>query len=146
MNVVVDDHLLREVLLEREPGWLSRARRRGLLFTTGAWYYRLCGALHMPDVVGALSGPLADLPADLVEGVLQRVVELPAEIRLLSMRDVAWPAAGLARRHGLNLLASEALAVAVSVDAAIATTAGNLPPRLAAAADAEGVRVLRPRT
>ena len=56
MNVVLDDHLLRTVLIEGVPGWLRR-RRPSQLLTTGAWYYRLCHSLSGGDVAGALSGP-----------------------------------------------------------------------------------------
>lgn len=111
--------------------------------TTGSWYYRLCGALQSSDVIGALSGPVAALPDELRAEVVERVVRLPADIVLWSLRDVAWPAAAIGHRYGLNLLAAEALAVAVIAGAAIATSEGNLAPRLAAAA-AENVRTLRP--
>lgn len=142
MNVLIDDHLLREVLLEQEPPWIRRARRGGRMSTTGSWYYRLCSALHEPDIAGALSGPIAELPAALLSAVIERVVRLPDEIRLLSMRELAWPASALGRRHGLNFLAAEALGAAMVDGAAIATIGRNLPPRLAAAAQLEGVRVI----
>jgi hypothetical protein len=142
VDVIIDDHLLREVLLEGEPAWLRRRRRGGRLSTTGSWYYRLCSALQSPEVAGALSGPITALPDDLRAAVMQRVVALPASIGLRSLRDLAWPASGLGRRYGLNLLAAEALAAAVELRAAIATTEANLPPKLAAAARAEGVRLL----
>ncbi len=144
MNVLIDDHLLREVLLEGEPGWLRRVRRSDHLFTTGSWYYRLCGALQHPGVVGSLSGPITQLPSALQEGVVERVSQLPAWIELRPLRDVAWSAAGLGREHGLNLLAAEALAVALEAGAAIATAAPNLPPKLATAARAESVRIRVP--
>lgn len=144
MNIVIDDHLLREVLMEGEPSWIRRVRRGGALSTTGSWYYRLCSALQDPEVVGSLSGPIAALPADLQAGVIERVVTLPGAIELISMRDLAWPAAALGRRHGLNLLAAEALGAAIESGSAIATAASNLPPRLVEVADHENVRVLTP--
>jgi hypothetical protein len=144
MNVVLDDHLLREVLIDGEPSWVRRLRRRGQLSTTGSWYYRLCSAVQDPDVIGSLSGPIAALPSELRAGVIQRVMMLPASIQLISMRALAWPAAGLGRRHGLNLLAAEALGAAVESGSAIATAAANLPPRLLDAARRENVRVVMP--
>lgn len=144
MDVVLDDHLLRALLLEDEPGWLRRRRRGGGLFTTGSWYYRLCSALQSTELTGALSGPITALPGALQTAVVQRVIALPAGIRVLSLRELAWPASGLGRRYGLNLLAAEALATALASNAAIATSEANLPPRLAAAARAEGVRLLDP--
>lgn len=116
-------------------------RRGGGLLTTGSRYYRLCGALQDPDIVGSRSGPVAQLPRELREEVVRRVVRLPSSIGLVSLRELAWSAAGLGRRHGLNLLAWEALAAAVTSTAAIATAEEHLPPRLATAARSERVRV-----
>ncbi len=145
MNVLIDDHLLREVLLEQEPLWLSRVRGAGQLATTALWYFRLCSAVRSPGTTGALSGPVGNLPEDLRSRVLGQVTSLPGTITLLSLREVSWSAAGYAARYGLNLLAAEAIAAAVLTGSAIATSLGNLPPRLAVAADGEGVRVLSPR-
>jgi len=142
VNVVLDDHLLRTVLMEQEPSWVSHRRREGTLSTTGSWYYRLCGAIQDQTLVGSLSGPIALLPPELRAGVIAHVVALPTSIGLVSMRDLAWPASGVGRRYGLNLLAAEALGAAVESGAAIATALPNLPPRLLAAAHQERVTVL----
>ena len=142
MNVIIDDHLLREVLLEQEPSWLRRLRRGGRILTTGCWYYRLCSAWHDDSITGSLSGPIAALPAELQAGVIEKVMRLPDSIGLISMHDLAWSASRMGRVHGLNLLASEALAAAVQSDSVLATAAINLPPRLQDAAAAEGIRVV----
>ena len=142
MNVIVDDHLLREVLLEHEPSWLRRIRRGGQILTTGCWYYRLCSAWHDDRVTGSLSGPITALPVELQSGVIEKVMRLPDSIGLISMHDLAWTASRLGRVHGLNLLASEALAAAVQSNSVLATAAINLPPRLREAAAVEGVRVV----
>lgn len=144
MNVLIDDHLLREVLLEQEPFWLRRSRGKGQLATTGLWYYRLCSAIRSPGVASSLSGPVASLPEDLRTRVIKQPVTLPQAIRLLSLREVSWSAAYYATRYRLNLLAAEAVAAAVLTGSAIATALGNLPPRLAAAALDEGVKLLSP--
>ena len=144
MNVVLDDHLLREVLIDQEPSWIRRLRSGDQLSTTGSWYFRLCSALHDPDLVGSLSGPIAALPPELRAGVIQQVVTLPTTIQLISMRELAWSASGFGRQYGLNLLAAEALGAAVESGGAIATAAPNLPPRLLDAAMREDVRVLTP--
>jgi hypothetical protein len=142
LNVIIDDHLLREVLLEQEPSWLRRLRRGGRILTTGCWYYRLCSAWHDDSITGSLSGPIAALPAELQAGVIEKVMRLPDSIGLISMHDLAWSASRMGRVHGLNLLASEALAAAVQSDSVLATAAINLPPRLQDAAAAEGIRVV----
>jgi len=111
--------------------------------TTGAWYYRLCSALSDPDLHGSLSGPVSQLPPVLRAGVVAKVAVLPDAIAIVSLRELAWPASAFGRRHGLNLLAAEALAAALSQRAVLATSIG-LPPRLQSAAEAEGVRVIGP--
>ena len=141
MNVVLDDRLLRDVLIVEEPRWLRRKRGRGSLVTTGTWYYRLCGALTDPHFGGSLSGPIAGLPGPIRTSVLRRVVELPDTVQLTSLSELAWGAAGLGRKHGLNLLAAEALAAALHHGAGIAA-GGVLPPRLFDAAEAEGIPLL----
>lgn len=146
MNVVIDDHLLREVILEREPPWLVQTRGDGHLFTTGSWYYRLCSALQDDEIIGSLSGPIARLPDELRRAVTARVVSLPPNVGLVSLRDSAWNAAQLGRRYGLNLLAAEALATATGTRSALATAAQNLSPRLSAAATAEAINVVVPPT
>jgi hypothetical protein len=70
--------------------------------------------------------------------------DFSATIDLVSMRELAWPAARLDRRHGSNLLAAEALGAAVETGVAIASAAPNLPPRLVAAAASERVRLITP--
>jgi hypothetical protein len=140
MKVLVDDRLLRTVLLEREPPMLRRVRRGDPLSTTGTWLHRLCQAVADSTVQGALSGPLAELPADLRSGVTAKLVVLPASIGLVSLRELAWDMGNLVHRHPLNLIALEALAAARHVGAAICVGTGNVSPRLEAAALAEQVR------
>jgi hypothetical protein len=140
VNVLVDDRLLRSVLLEREPARLRRLRRDDQLWTTGTWLYRLCQAVADPLVQGALSGPLTELPPELRTAVAAQLVDLPPEIGLVSLRDLAWSMGELVHRHRLNVLATEALAAARRVGAAICVGAGNRSPRLEAAAASERLR------
>jgi hypothetical protein len=138
--LVIDDRLLRAVLLEREPPSLRRLLRGDQLWTTGTWLYRLCQAVADSTVQSSLSGPLGQLPADLRSGVTSKLVALPASIGLTSLRDLAWDMGTLVHRHPLNLIALEALAAARHIGAGICVGAGNVSPRLEAAALAEQVR------
>jgi len=140
VKVLVDDRLLRAVLLEREPPMLRRVRRGDPLWTTGTWLYRLCQAVADPTVQGTLSGPVAELPANLRSGVTAKLVALPASVGLVSLGELAWDMGNLVHRHSLNLIALEALAAARHVGAGICVGAGNISPRLEAAALAEQVR------
>lgn len=118
---------------------MRRIRRQGQLWTTGTWLYRLCHAVADPTVQGSLSGPLAELPLELRAGVTAKLVTLPPDIALASLRDLAWDMGQLVTHHPLNFLALEALAAARFADATICVGAGNVSPRLEAAAMSERV-------
>ena len=135
MTLVVDDQLLSMVL--RGEGLPGQLDSRGPIFTTGYWYVRLChAALGVIDRLGTLSGPFAALPPDRREGALAAVLELPDEIGLVSLRELAPVIAQLRARHQLNILSIEAVASAVHLGATVALSARS--PRLEAALAAEG--------
>lgn len=121
MNVVLDDHLLREVLIEREPSWIGRLRRAGQLSTTGSWYDRAVPRAARPGPRRVACCPIAALPPELRAGIIQRVATLPTSIQLFSMRELAWSASGFGRLYGLNLLAAEALGAATRDNARVLT-------------------------
>lgn len=62
MVLVIDDALLLTVLAGSAASELGDATRRGELFTTGSWYYRLARAAHDRGFTGALSSALNVLP------------------------------------------------------------------------------------
>jgi len=53
VDVIVDDHLLLEILLNEEPSHLRVPGAR--ILTTGLWYHRLCRAVSIDEVTGAMS-------------------------------------------------------------------------------------------
>ena len=113
---LVDDQLLSAVLRGRAP----RILRDKQLFTTGCWYVRLCQAAHSKlDPPGSLSGPFADLPEPLRERAFASLFALPDDIGLLSLRDLGPRIGELRSRYRLNLLAAEALAAAIVLDARV---------------------------
>ncbi len=141
-RVVIDDHLLRDVLSgERSPDLGGIATS---LATTGLWLFRLCSAWAAPEVVGKLTAPVAALPPDQQELFLVRLVALPDEIEVLPLRGLAWPMSRLQHRHrgeGRPLSAAmvEALAAAQALDAAIAVSRHDVGPNLKAAAEHDRV-------
>jgi hypothetical protein len=111
---LIDDQLLGAVLRGRPP----RALASKELFTTGYWYVRLCQAvLGAQERTGALSRPFHDLPDELRERALAAVLELPADIGLLSLRELGPTIAQLRQYHQLNILSIEALAAATRLRA-----------------------------
>jgi hypothetical protein len=132
---LVDDRVLGLALRGRTP----RALRRYDLATTGSWYVRLCQVvLGAADRRGVLPGPLADLPIELRDRALAALLELPRDIELLSLGDLAPDIGRLRTRHALNMLGVEALAAAIRLDAEVVLSASA--PGLTAALDAEGCR------
>ncbi len=131
----MDDHLLLQVLLKREP--VELRPRGGQLFTTGLWYHRLCRALASPAVTGALSRRLRRADPVVASSAVRAAIALPDTIGLYSLRELSWPMARLLHAGmRLNLLSLEALAAAERQDAelCLATADGN--PRLVEAASA----------
>jgi hypothetical protein len=140
---VVDDHLLRDILVGHRDETLDGLAPDGVA-TTGLWLFRLCSSFADPTVVGKLSGPVASLPEDMQARFRAQLVALPASIEVLSLRDMAWPMALLQSRHrseGRSLSAAmvEALAAAHRLGRAIAVSRTDVGPNLRAAAEADGV-------
>ncbi len=136
---LVDDQALGAVLRGSTP----RALRRFDIATTGYWYVRLCQAvLGTTDRPGMLSGPFAELPTSLRERAVAAVLELPEDITLISLRELAPDIGRLRRRHTLNVLATEALAAALRLEAEVVLSTPS--PRLQRALDDEqcGYRLL----
>jgi hypothetical protein len=106
------------------------------LHTTYCWWWRLAAALRARRG-GRLSKPLLT-GSDAQQAMLLAAVErLPEIVRIQDPRALLSLAAELHRLHGLQLLAAEALASALTVDAAIFVGVDN--PKLATAAAALGV-------
>jgi len=143
VSVVVDDHLLRDILTgERTPD-LGGLAPHGVA-TTGLWLFRLCSSLADPEVAGKLSEPVAGLPADVQDRFRAHLTALPDEIEVLPMRELSWMMAELQQRHrsqgrGMSAAMVEALAAAHQLNAGIAVSTYDVGPNLRASATADGV-------
>ena len=135
MTQIVDDQLLGELLRGGHP-----PRPREAVYTTGYWYVRLCQAvLGASERTGTLSQPFAGQPANLRDQAIRRLLELPDEIGLVSLRTLGPLIARHRRRHRLNALGSEALAAAAYLRASVFLSVPS--PRLEDALRAEGLHV-----
>ena len=133
---LIDDQLLGQVLRGRTPRPLASKE----LFTTGYWYVRLCQAvLGANERSGVLSRPFAELAAELRGKAMSAVLELPTDIGLLSLRELAPTIAQLRQNHLLNILGIEALAAATYLPAQVFLSAPS--PMLEAALKTENVKV-----
>ena len=142
-SVVVDDHILRDLLTGERPPDLDGLAPEGVA-TTGLWLFRLCSSLADPIVSGKLSAPVAALPADVQARFRSQLTALPDDIEVVSMRELSWPMAELQHRHreaGRPMSAAmvEALAAAHQLGAAIAVSKHDIGSNLRAAARADGV-------
>lgn len=143
-TVVVDDHVLRDVLTGERPHDLGGIASR--LATTGLWLFRLSSSLANPRVAGKLSAPVAGLPVELQVQFRTHLTALPDDIEVLPLRQLAWPMAEMQHRHrslGHHLSAAmvEALAAAHALDAGIAMSQHDVGPHLRAAAEEDGIDV-----
>jgi hypothetical protein len=141
-TVVIDDHLLRDVLTGNRPPDLGGIATS--LATTGLWLFRLASAWASPDVVGKLTAPVAALSAGQQEMFRARLIALPDEIDLLPLRQLVWPMALLQYRHRsegrpLSAAMAEALAAAHTLGGTIAVSSQDVGPNLKAAAEHDRV-------
>jgi hypothetical protein len=110
---LIDDQLLGSVL----RGGPS-PRRGASIYTTGYFYVRLCQAvLGSSAATGVLSPPFASLPGEFHARAMRSLIELPEEIGLVSLRELAPVIGQLRARHDLNTLGMEVLAAAVHLPA-----------------------------
>jgi hypothetical protein len=142
-DVVVDDHLLRDILAGERPRDLGVLATQGIA-TTGLWLFRLCSSLAEPTVAGMLSAPVAALSSELQARFRAQLMTLPNDIEVLSLRELSWSMAELQKRHRadgrpLSAAMAEALAAAHRLGAAIAVSAHDVGPNLQAAAASDGI-------
>jgi hypothetical protein len=141
-TVLIDDHLLRDVLSGERPADLEGLATA--LATTGLWLFRLGGSFAQQGVIGKLSAPVASLSAEHRARFVARMVQLPPEIAVLSLRDLAWPMALLRERHRadgrpLSAAMAEVLAAAHALSAVIAVSHLDVGPNLKASAESDGI-------
>lgn len=141
-TVVVDDHLLRDVLTGERPQDLGGVATS--LATTGLWLFRLSSSWAAPNVVGKLSAPVAALTVEQQVRFRASLMELPSDIEVLHLRRMAWSMGELQHRHrgdGRQLSAAmvEALAAAHVLGGAIAVSQHDVGPNLRAAAEHDGI-------
>jgi len=135
VSQLIDDQLLGGVLRGGSP-----PRRRTEVFTTGYWYVRLCHAvLASTGKTGVLSSPFTSLPPATRDRTIQALIELPDQIGLVSLRELAPVMGRLRSRYDLNVLGMEVVAAAVHLEADVYISAPS--PRLQEALARESRRV-----
>jgi hypothetical protein len=134
-QVVIDDHLLRDVLAAEHGRRLTRLITANELATTNLYFVRLC-----KSVVAARGGALTGNWSPQRRRELgRRLVELPESILILPMRLVGFRMAELAEDQRLSTLGAEAVAAAEHRGAPLYVWEGDDGPGIREAARASGV-------
>lgn len=129
-SIVIDDHLLRDVLAGDVNQGFQKMLAPHSLATTNLYYVRLCRS-----VVSAPGGRLTGSWSGERRHALGRVLTvLPGRISIPPLRDLAFRVAELIEAHHVSTLGAEALATAELLSAPLAVWAGDDGPRIRAAA------------
>lgn len=140
--LVLDDALLVTTLAGVAPADLLEAHHRGQVATTSSWLYRLSRAIQDTSREGSLGRSFSRLSSEAREYLRSDLADLPPSVGLIPTRALVPAMAILSVEHGLNFLTSEALAVAVLLDATICvSTSSDLLNRAAYALQVEVRRV-----
>lgn len=116
MAIVVDDHLLLDLLADDPDGWLRAESAHSAVYTTAAWYYRLAIAANRGTGDGALSRKLARLPESFRS---ERIDNLTDRVGPVGPRMLVPVMAALVTRRRPNGLMAGAHAVALITDSTI---------------------------
>jgi hypothetical protein len=134
-QVVIDDHLLRDILAAEQGRRLARLVDTNELATTNLYYVRLC-----KSVIAARGGTLTrDWAADRRRELGRRLLDLPASIPILPMRLIGYRVAELAESLRVSTLGAEAVAAAEHLGASLCVWDGDDGPGIREAARATGV-------
>jgi hypothetical protein len=135
-QVVIDDHLLRDVLADEQGRRLARLVDTNELATTNLYYVRLC-----KSVIAARGGKLTGgWAADRRRELGRRLLDLPASILILPMRLIGYRMAELAEGQRVSTLGAEAVAAAEHLGASLCVWEGDDGPGIRETASATGVR------
>jgi hypothetical protein len=134
-QVVIDDHLLRDVLAADQGRRLTRLITTSELATTNLYYVRLC-----KSVVVARGGTLTgSWSPERRRELGRRLLELPDAIVILPMRLIGYRMAELAESQRLSTLGAEAVAAAEHLGASLCVWDGDDGPGIREAARSTGV-------
>ena len=142
--LVVDDHLLLDVL----AGTLTDSFRQLLgeheFATTPSWYYRLSRALASQRTQGSLTRRFAELAAGKQRQLETALTLLPSTVAMVDARIAVPVMVAVAEMSRANLLTAEALAAALILEAEIAVSTESAVLLEAAKAARVAVHLVRP--
>lgn len=134
--VVLDDHLLRDVLSGDVGTGLARVLRANEPATTNLYYFRLCRS-----AVAARGGALTGRwPQSQRQQLARSLTEISEEIAVVPLRTIAFRMAELAAEHRVSTLGAEAVAAAEHLGGRLCVWAGDDGPAIRTCAAAVRVR------
>lgn len=133
-RVVLDDHLLRDLLADELSDTLAGVLAEHEPATTNLYYLRLC-----KSAVSARGGRLTgSWPTERRHALARALLALPQAIEIVPIRALAFQMAELADQHRLSTLGAEAVAAAVYLHAPLCVWDGDDGAGVRAAAHAAG--------
>jgi hypothetical protein len=135
-KVVLDDHLLRDLLADSASSELKRLLRRSTPCTTNLYVYRLA-----KSVVAARGRQLTGRWTQAQRIALGReLVEMPPDIEVVPLQQLTMNMAELAEQYRLSTLGAEAVAAAQWLRASLAVWDGDDGPGIRRAAETLSIR------
>jgi hypothetical protein len=134
--IVVDDHLLGDVIGGSTPPALASLLRRNDVGTTNLYYFRLCRAA-LAGRGGALTGSWS---AERREHAARVLTALAPEVLVLPMRDLTHRMAELARDYPLSALGAEAVAATEASGGHLCVWEGDDGSNIRACSETLGIR------
>ncbi len=128
-RAVLDDHLLRDLLSGDLSGGLTKVLSTHEPATTNLYLYRLSRSA-IASAGGALTGSWSAADRERLALVL---LELPQDIEVVPMRDLAFRMAQLAGAHRLSTLGAEAVAATEHFGGTLCVWSGDDGPGIRAA-------------
>ncbi len=128
-QVVLDDHLLRDLLADDMSSDLERTLADYSPATTNLYLVRLCRSVVMSSG-GALTG---SWPQAARQALGRRLVTVGDDVEIVPMRTLAFRMAELADSYRLTSLGAEAVAAAEHLGAPLCVWSGDDGPRIRAA-------------
>ena len=134
-RVVLDDHLLRDVLADKIGKNLGRIVKSNELASTNLYYVRLCKSVVAARGRKLTGGWSIERRQELGRSLLQ----LPDLIEIVPFRQIGYRIAELTNGHALSTLGAEAVAAAEYLEGSLCVWEGDDGPGIRSAANELGI-------
>jgi hypothetical protein len=134
VNVLLDDHLIRDLLADDMAPELVDVLRDNEPATTNLYLYRLCRSA-VASTGGALTGAWS---FEQRRALGRQLVALPVAVRVVPMAEIAFRMAEVAADHRLSALGAEAVAAVEHLQAVLCVAETDDGPNIRAAVAAIG--------